>query len=109
MKKPIREQAPGESSVEKAGEKMIIEAVDRFFSQVPGEIIEYMESVLFEWYQHHAREHYSIDHVNEVVNNAFRVNELLLKLNEAMIILKKEQGLDTGYLILGDSDIRTAC
>lgn len=85
---------------------MIIEAVDSFFSQVPVEVIAYLESVLFEWYQHKAKDHDSMEHVNEVVNSAFRVNDLLLKLNEAMIALREEQGLDAGYLHLEDTDFR---
>ena len=62
----------------------IREALATFFKEDAGEVVEFMESMLYDWYQHHARDHYTIDYINDVVNAAFRVNDLLLKLNDAM-------------------------
>jgi hypothetical protein len=43
-----------------------------------------MESMLFEWYRYYAPDHCENEHIDEVVNTAFRVNELLLKLQEVV-------------------------
>jgi hypothetical protein len=59
-------------------------ALNTFFKDDAGEVVEYLESMLYDWYQHYAMGHYSMEHINNVVNAAFRVNDLLLKLNDAM-------------------------
>lgn len=63
-----------------------------FFRNGTEDLVEIMEAMLYEWYQHYALEHYQREHINEVVNGVFRVNDLLLKLNDAMQQIKKEQG-----------------
>jgi hypothetical protein len=62
----------------------IKEALDSFFREDSSEVVEFMEALLYDWYQHYAMDHYHIEHINKVVNAAFKVNELLLKLNDAM-------------------------
>ena len=71
--------------------KQIMEALELFFRDGSGEEVEYMESMLYEWYQHYAQDHHPIEHINEVVNGAFRVNDLLLKLNDIMLAMKEDQ------------------
>ena len=63
--------------------KQCMEALDSFFNDNTGDVVEYMESMLYDWYQHYAQEHYSQEHIDNIVNGAFRVNELLLRLAEA--------------------------
>jgi hypothetical protein len=77
--------------------QMIMDPLESFYRHSGGEVIEYLEKMMCEWYQHYARDHYHIDHINEVVSNTFRVSDLLLKLNDAMIALKEEQGLEAGH------------
>ena len=62
----------------------IREALTAFFKEDAGEVVEFMEFMLYDWYQNHARDYYTIDYINDVVNAVFRVNDLLLKLNDAM-------------------------
>jgi hypothetical protein len=68
-------------------------ALITFFKDDAGDVVEYMESMLYDWYQHYAMGHYNIDHINHVVNAAFRVNDLLLKLNDAMRDERNEKEL----------------
>jgi hypothetical protein len=70
----------------------IMDILETFFRDGSEDLVEIMESMLYEWYQHYALSHYEREHINEVVNGAFRVNELLLKLNDAMRANKKEEG-----------------
>ena len=67
----------------------IKDALESFFNEYSGEVVEYMESLLFDWYQHYAMDHYHIDHINKLVNAAFRVHDLLLNLQDAMQAEKK--------------------
>ena len=78
--------------------QMIMDALESFYRHSGGEVIENLEKMMYEWYQHYAQDHHHIDHINEVVNSTFRVNDLLLKLNDAMIALKEEQGLEVRQL-----------
>jgi len=71
--------------------KQMMEALESFFKDDSGDVVEYMESILYEWYQYHALEFHQVDHINELVNGAFRVNELLLKLQDIMLAIKKDQ------------------
>jgi hypothetical protein len=68
--------------------KQIIEALDSFFKRCDSDVVETMESMLYDWYQHYALEHYEQEHITEVVNGAFRVNDLLLNLREAICTLR---------------------
>jgi hypothetical protein len=88
--------------------QIIMDALESFFSHSGGEAIEYLEKMMYEWYQHYAQEHYHIDHINDVVNTTFRVNDLLLKLNDAMIALKEEQGQQPDHLSSDHYDFRYA-
>jgi hypothetical protein len=74
-------------------DKQIMAALESFFKDDSANVVEYMESILFEWYQHHALEYHKSDHINEVVNEAFRVNELLLKLQDIMLAMKEDQSM----------------
>jgi hypothetical protein len=75
--------------------KQIIMALNSFFQEDSGKVVDYMESMLYEWYQHYAQNCHSIEHINEVVNSAFRVNDLLLKLMDAMnVALPQESPYD---------------
>jgi hypothetical protein len=78
--------------------KEIMESLEGFFDSNSGEVLEYMEKMLYEWYQHYAQDHYHIDRINDMVGGIFKVNDLLLKLNDAMISLKEEQGLAPKHL-----------
>ena len=86
----------------------LMQALESFFQENSGEMVEYLEAMMYEWYQHYAQEHHDIDHINRMFNSAFKVNDLLLKLNDAMIELKKEQGRDTGNLQSDHYDYRYA-
>ena len=68
-----------------------MEALESFFKDDSGDVVEYMELILYEWYQNHALEFHQVDQINEVVNGAFRVNELLLKLKDIILAMKKDQ------------------
>jgi len=80
----------------------IIETLSSFLKEDADEVIGFMESMLYDWYQHYAQDHYTIDHINEVVNSTFKVNDLLLKLHDAMLSLKEEEG-GIGDNLLKDS------
>jgi hypothetical protein len=69
----------------------IKEALDAFFKEDSSEVVEYMEALLYDWYQHYAVDHYHIEHINKMVNAAFKVNDLLLKLNDAMQAARADQ------------------
>ena len=73
--------------------RQIMEALNSFFREDSSELVEYMESMLYEWYQHYAQDHHTIDHINEVVNSAFRVNDMLLKLNDIMQSFGKSEDI----------------
>lgn len=64
-------------------EMQIREALYTFYKENSADVVEIMESMLYDWYQHYAVNHYHIEHINKVVNAAFKVNDLLLKLNDA--------------------------
>lgn len=80
--------------------KQIIEALESFFKKCDNDVVETMESMLYDWYQHYALEHYQQEHITEVVNGAFRVNDLLLKLREA--ICSQPDGQDIQREQLGE-------
>lgn len=67
-----------------AHKELIQDALISFFKDDSEEVVEFMESMLYDWYQHYAVDHYHIEHINKVVNTAFKVNDLLLRLNNAM-------------------------
>jgi hypothetical protein len=78
------------SSINPEGCQMILQAVESFFNETPGGVVEYLESMLYDWYQYSHQDRYRIEQVNEYVNVMFRVNDLLLKLTDAMAIMKEE-------------------
>jgi hypothetical protein len=78
--------------------KQINEALESFFDSCSGETVEHLEKLLYEWYQHYAQSHCDIQRINEMVGYVFRVNDLLLKLNDAMIAQKQAQGITTHHL-----------
>lgn len=65
--------------------QLMSEIVDSFFSDSCVDAVTCLESMLFEWYQNYAPEHYDNDHIDEVVNTTFRVNDLLLKLQDVIL------------------------
>lgn len=71
----------------------IMEALDSFFKDDSDKVVAYMESMLYDWYQHYAQENYRIDHINEVVNGAFKVNDLLLRLHDIRLAIKEVQDM----------------
>jgi hypothetical protein len=73
----------------------ILDTLESFFKDGSEDLVEIMESMLYEWYQHYALENYPREHINKVVNGAFRVNELLLKLSDAALTMKREKELKT--------------
>ena len=81
-------------------EQKIMDALESFFKDDSEKVVEYMESMLYDWYQHYAQDNYQIEHINEVVNGAFRINDLILKLYDIMLSTKEEQGL-IDYSIAG--------
>jgi hypothetical protein len=81
----------------------IRDALNSFFKDDSGDMVEYMESMLYDWYQHYAINHYHIDHINKVVNAAFRVNDLLLKLHDAM------QAAESGKEIKANREDQDLC
>jgi len=42
--------------------KQMMEALELFFKDDSGDVVEYMESILYEWYQYHALEFHQVDH-----------------------------------------------
>ena len=71
----------------------IMDALESFYKDDSEKVLEFMESMLYDWYQHYAQKNYRIEHINEVVNGAFKVNDLLLKLHDIMLAIKEEQGM----------------
>jgi hypothetical protein len=108
MDKKIHEHVPEGGMYQCEGGKMIAEALEGFFKTSSGEVVEYLEKMLYEWYQHYALDHYQIEQINEMVNGVFRVNDLLLKLNDAMIALNEEKGIENGNLPSDHYDYRYA-
>ncbi len=86
----------------------LMQVLESFFQENSGEAVEYLESMMYEWYQHYAQEHHDADHINQMFNKAFKVNNLLLQLNDAILELKKEQGRDDGHLQSDHFDYRYA-
>jgi hypothetical protein len=82
MKKQISKvPEPGNSS---DNTQAILEIVESFLSNSCGDEVTCLEAMLFEWYQHYALYHYDSSHTDKVVNSAFRINDLLLKLQDAI-------------------------
>jgi hypothetical protein len=90
------------------GKQMLTDTLENFFSGSSGEELEYLEKMLYEWYQHYAQDHYEIDKINEMIAGVFKVNDLILKLNDAMVTLKKEQGVKATHLSSDHYDYRYA-
>ncbi|MFO7669208.1 MAG: hypothetical protein R6W31_06085 [Bacteroidales bacterium] len=84
------------------GYKMISDAVDAFFKETSDEVVEYLESMLYEWYQYYAQDRYQVEHIDKFVNVMFRVNDLLLRLQDAHHTLKDNNGVDRDPLKLLD-------
>jgi hypothetical protein len=66
-------------------EQELLEIAETFFTNACVDAVACMESMLVEWYQYYAPEHCDNDHIDEVVNTTFKVNELLLKLQEVVV------------------------
>jgi hypothetical protein len=71
----------------------IMDALESFYKEDSGKVVEYMESMLYDWYQHYAQDNYRIEYINEVVNGAFKVNDLILKLHDIILDMMEEQDM----------------
>jgi hypothetical protein len=78
---PVPDQGMDQS---RGSEKMIREIIGSLQECSNVNAVACLESMLFEWYQYYAPAHYDDDHIHEVVNTTFRVNELLLKLQDLL-------------------------
>lgn len=72
--------------------RSIHEVLEGFFKTSTGEEIEILEKLLYEWYRNYAIDHHHIDRINEVVHTVFKVNDLLLQLNDETVALKESLG-----------------
>ena len=88
--------------------QLIEEALTSFFETSSGEQVETLERMMSEWYQHYARDQYDSTAINEMVNGVFRISDLILRLNDAMVTLKEEQGIKTDHLPSDHYDYRYA-
>ena len=91
----------------KTTEKRILEAVEAFFQEGSGEVIDYLEAMLSEWYVQ-TRADRDDPYVSQMVNKVFQVNDLLLKLQDAMIAYREAQGADATSLESEHYDFRFA-
>lgn len=87
---------------------MLESALDSFFESSSGELVESLERMLAEWYQHYARDHYDPEKINDMVNGVFKINDLILKLNDALIALNEEKGIKAKHLPSDHYDFRYA-
>jgi hypothetical protein len=87
------------------GISAMLQALESFFHAYPENVVCHMETMLYDWYTH-AQEHYPSGHIDEVVNRTFKVNDLLLKLYDAMLLLKDTDLSPVDELVDGSYELR---
>jgi hypothetical protein len=85
----------------------ILRVLESFFQEYPDNVIEHLESMLYDWYRY-AQEQYEDKHLDEVVNRTFKVNDLLLNLADAMLLLKDTEVSAVDELVDGSFALRHA-
>jgi hypothetical protein len=96
-----------EENLNPEGITVILRVLESFFQEYPDNVIEHLESMLYDWYRY-AQEHYEDKYVNEVVNRTFKVNDLLLNLADAMLLLKDTEVSAVDELVDGSFEFRHA-
>jgi hypothetical protein len=102
MKDQLQPSSREQCGLNPEGCKMVLDAVDAFFNETSDEVVEYLESMLYEWYQYYAQDRYQVEHIDKFVNVMFRVNDLLLRLKDARHSLKEKNGVERDPLRLLD-------
>jgi hypothetical protein len=89
------------------GVTAMLQAIESFFQAYPKNVVSHMESMLYDWYTH-AQDYYPSGHIDEVVNRTFKVNDLLLRLFDAMLLLKDTDLSPVDELVDGSFELRHA-